>query len=73
VLVATPPVRNLIKEGKSNQLRNQLVTGQREGSQTLELSLDALVQAGVVSYEEAVLRSLYPKEIRRPTGSVPAT
>jgi twitching motility protein PilT len=66
VLIATPPVRNLVKEGKTNQLRNQLVTSQRDGSQTLELSLNALVQAGVVAHDEATFRSLHPKEIDRP-------
>jgi twitching motility protein PilT len=72
VLVATPAVRNLVKEGKTNQLRNQLVMGQREGSLSLELSLNVLVRDGVVSYEEAVSRSLYPKDVRRPEGAVPA-
>jgi twitching motility protein PilT len=65
VLVANYAVRNLIKEGKTNQLRNCLVTGQREGMVTLEHSLSALVQSGTVSYEEAVARSLYPKDIER--------
>jgi twitching motility protein PilT len=63
VLVATPPVRNLIKEGKTHQLRNTLVTGQRDGMVTFEQSLSALVQSGLVSYEEAVARSLYPKDV----------
>jgi twitching motility protein PilT len=72
VLVATAPVRNLVKEGKTNQLRNQLVTGQQHGSLTLELSLNWLVGNGIVSYDEAVSRSLYPKEIQRPAGAVPS-
>jgi len=63
VLVATPAVRNLIKEGKTHQLRNSLVTGQKEGMLTFEQTLSSLVQGGVVSYEEAVTRSLYPKDI----------
>ena len=65
VLVANSAVRNLIKEGKTNQLRNCLVTGQKEGMVTFEQSLSALVQAGVVTYEDAVARSLYPKDIER--------
>ncbi|MGB9377589.1 MAG: type IV pilus twitching motility protein PilT [Mycobacteriales bacterium] len=65
VLVATTPVRNLIKEGKTNQLRNSIVTGQRDGMQTLEAALSALVVAGVVSYDEAISRSLYPRDIRQ--------
>jgi twitching motility protein PilT len=63
VLVATSAARNLIKEGKTHQLRNVLLTGQREGMTTLEQSLSALVQAGVVRQEDAVPRSLYPAEI----------
>jgi twitching motility protein PilT len=66
VLVANSAVRNLIKEGKTHQLRNVLVTGQREGSITLEHSLSRLIRAGVVRYEDAVPRSLYPKEIEMP-------
>ncbi len=68
VLVANSAVRNLIKEGKTHQLRNVLVTGQREGMVTLEQSLSALVRAGVVSHEDAVARSLYPNEIERPAA-----
>lgn len=63
VLVATPAVRNLIKEGKTHQLRNSLVTGAQDGMITLEQSLSHLIQNGVVSAEEAVARSLYPKDI----------
>ncbi|HEX5088235.1 MAG TPA: PilT/PilU family type 4a pilus ATPase [Nocardioides sp.] len=63
VLVATPAVRNLIKEGKTHQLRNSLVTGSRDGMNTLEHSLSQLVQDGVVSLDDAVARSLYPKDI----------
>jgi twitching motility protein PilT len=73
VLMATSAVRNLIKEGKTHQLRNALVTGQREGMLTLEHSLSALVQAGLVSYDDAVARSLYPREVEaRPRMAVPA-
>jgi twitching motility protein PilT len=63
VLVANSAVRNLIKEGKTHQLRNQLLTGQREGMVTFEQSLSALIQAGMVTYDDAVARSLYPKDI----------
>ncbi|GAA3523209.1 type IV pilus twitching motility protein PilT [Nocardioides daeguensis] len=63
VLTATPAVRNLIKEGKTHQLRNSLVTGARDGMLTLEKSLSQLIQQGVVSEDEAVARSLYPQDI----------
>src|SRR3954453_1783652 len=66
VMVANSAVRNLVREGKTNQLRNVLVTGQSDGMQTLEMSLNQLVTDGVVSYDEALATSLYPKEIARP-------
>ena len=69
VLVANSPVRNLIKDGKSNQLRNQVITGQSVGMQTLELSLNELVHEGLVSYDEAVARSGFPREIDRPVAA----
>ena len=63
VLVATPAVRNLVKEGKTHQLRNCLVTGMRDGMVTLEQSLSQLVQDGVVTELDAIARSLYPQDI----------
>src|SRR4051812_6503065 len=75
VLVATPAVRNLIKEGKTHQLRNALVTGARDGMVTFEQTLSTLVQDGVVTYDDAVTRSLYPRDTaarRRLRGGMPA-
>src|SRR4051794_3253146 len=63
VLTATPAVRNLIKEGKTHQLRNSLVTGAQDGMVTLEQSLSSLIQDGIVTEGDAVVRSLYPKDI----------
>ena len=72
VLVATYAVRNLIKENKTHQLRNSLVTGQKDGMVSFEQSLSWLVQTGAVTYEDALARSLYPKDVERqprvPTG-----
>ena len=66
VLLATHPVRNLVLEGKSRQLRNAVTNGQRDGMQTLEMSLNALMDAGLISYEQAMAHSLHPKEIGVP-------
>jgi twitching motility protein PilT len=64
VLVATSAIRNLIKEGKSNQIRNILQGSLREGMQTLERALAQLWRDNMVSLEEAKARSLYPDEIK---------
>jgi len=65
VLVANHATRSLIRDGKSNQLRNVLLTGQSEGMQTLEMALSDLVTRGIITYEEAVGRSMYPKELAK--------
>src|SRR4051794_805662 len=66
VMQANSAVRNLVREGKTNQLRNTLVTGQGEGMQTLEMSLNQLIADGTVTYEEALAVSLFPKELEKP-------
>jgi twitching motility protein PilT len=65
VLIATHPVRNLIREGKSNQLLNVIATNQAEGMQTLEVNLAALIHHGIVTYEDALEVSVHPKELDR--------
>src|SRR6516164_8849258 len=65
IMVATHPVRNLIREGKSNQLLNIIATNQSEGMQTLEMSLAALIASDVISYEDAAEVSVHPKELDR--------
>ncbi len=63
VLVANSAVRNLVKEGKTNQIRNVVSIHQSDGMQTLERSLSALVAAGTVALDQARLVSHYPKEV----------
>jgi twitching motility protein PilT len=72
VLRGTIAVRNLIRESNTRQLRNAITMGQSDGMQTLEMHLSELVTGGIVDRDEAVHRSLYPKEIARPPA-VPAT
>jgi twitching motility protein PilT len=65
VLIATNPVRNLIREGRSNQLANVMFTNSKEGMQTLENSLSILINDGVITYEDALSVSAHPKELAR--------
>jgi twitching motility protein PilT len=66
ILVASPAAKNLVREGKTHQLRNVILGGSAEGMQTLESSLNQLVTARLVSVEEAAARAIFPKEIRAP-------
>ena len=63
LLVANDAVRNLIREGRTHQLRNVIRIGAAEGMITLESALNELVGAGRVSYEDAVAQSMRPKDI----------
>lgn len=53
VLIATPAVRNIIREGKSHQLEAVIQTGAEFGMQSMDKTLVSLVQAGTISYDEA--------------------
>jgi len=66
VLAANNAVRNLILEGKTRQLRNQITTGQQDKMQTFEAHLNQLVREEVITFEDARSRSLYPKELELP-------
>ena len=70
VLIANNPVRNLIREGRSNQLLNIMTTNQKEGMRTLEISLAELIVAGTITYEDALDVSAHPKELARALESV---
>ena len=65
ILVANNPVRNLIREGKTNQLLNVITTNAQEGMCTMEASLVDLIRADVVTYDDALSVSAHPKELDR--------
>ena len=53
VLVPTPGVRNLIREGKTHQIYSLIQTGAAEGMQTMDASLAGLVRAGKITMATA--------------------
>ncbi|HEU5003820.1 MAG TPA: type IV pilus twitching motility protein PilT [Actinomycetota bacterium] len=73
VLLANHAIRNLIKEGKSSQIRNVVVTSQKEGMQTLEAAISDLIVQGVIDPVAGRMRSMFPNEIRTtgPLGMAP--
>jgi twitching motility protein PilT len=64
ILVANTAVRSMIKEGRTDQIRSVLQTGLREGSQTIERSLNQLLRAGLINERDARTHSFYPASIR---------
>lgn len=61
ILVATPAVRNLIREGKAFQIPSVIQTNANLGMQTMEGSLKNLVVKGLISYEDG-MRYAFNKE-----------
>lgn len=54
VMVATPAIRNLIREGKTHQIYSMLQAGSRQGMHTMDQHLAQLVKMGRISYESGV-------------------
>jgi twitching motility protein PilT len=53
ILIATPAVRNIIREGKTHQLEAVIQTGAEYGMQQMDKTLSQLIHAGTISYDEA--------------------
>jgi len=71
VLVPTPGVRNLIREGKNHQIYSAMQTGGKYGMQTMDAALLDLIRRGRISREEAEKRSSNPEELERLAGGFP--
>jgi len=69
VLVPTPGVRNLIREGKTHQIYSFMQTGGATGMQTMDAALATLVRQGQISRQVAESRSSTPEELRRLLGA----
>lgn len=54
VLVATPAVRNLIREKSVEQIPTAIQTGVQYGMHTMDMSLKLLFEEGIISYEDAI-------------------
>ena len=72
VLMANEAVKNLIREGKSRQLRNVVATGGPDGMQTIEMDLARLVTSGLVTMDMAQSISAYPSEIQAQVSTLRA-
>lgn len=65
IMIVTPAIANLIREGKAAQIYSAIQTGMKMGMQTMEQSLANHVKAGVISFEVATSKSSKPEELQR--------
>src|SRR5215813_9353920 len=63
IMVATPAIRNLIREEKIHQMYSALQAGSRYGMQTMNQSLVDLVRRRLITREDAMNRSTLPDEL----------
>lgn len=65
ILVPTPAVRNLVREGKTHQIYTVMQTGTKHGMQTMDIALADLVRRKIITRELAEQRSSNPEDLNR--------
>jgi len=63
ILVPDDAVRNLIRQGKIEQVYSFMQTGSKRGMQTMEQSLADLISKNMITIEQAVSRSTRPEQL----------
>ena len=65
IMLASPAVRNLIREGKSHQLNSMIQISTNIGMQTMDQCLRDLYAKGVITYDDAIARAMQPEELKK--------
>jgi twitching motility protein PilT len=68
IMIVTPAISNLIREGKAAQVYSAIQTGAKMEMQTMEQALADLIKKGIVSMEEGLAKSSRPDELQRLAG-----
>ena len=68
IMLATPAIRNMIRERKTHQIYGAIQTGADMGMQTLDNHLLELYRSGLVSFEMALSKSSNPGEFAARAG-----
>lgn len=69
IMVVTPAIANLIREGKTSQIYSAIQTGGKLGMITLEKVLAEHYQADIISLEAAMAKTSRPDELQRLMGA----
>jgi twitching motility protein PilT len=64
VLIATPGIRNLVREQEIEQIPTMIQTGSQYGMKTMDKSLKDLCQSGIISVEVAKSKLKNPEEFK---------
>jgi len=63
IMIATPAIRNLIREGKTYQIVSEIQTGTRYGMKLLDDHLRELYEQNLISYDSMMYAAYEPKEL----------
>ena len=70
VMVATPAIRNLIREGKTHQIYSAMQAGAKFGMHTLDQHLANLVKSQAITYEVGIDKCHHIEDFNRLAGKV---
>lgn len=65
VMIATPAIRNLIRESKVHQIETAMLTGTKNKMQTMDNSLLQLYKTGKITKDMAISRAISQEEIKK--------
>jgi twitching motility protein PilT len=71
IMINSPALANLIREGKTPQIYSQIQMGAKLGMQTMEMCLAALYRADKVTWEGAMSKAVKADELERLIGPAP--
>jgi len=65
IMIASPAIRNLVREAKAHQITSIIQTSAHLGMQTMDQCLRDLYQRGLITYEEAMGRAMNQEELKK--------
>ena len=65
VMVITPGIQNLIREGKTQQIESAVQTGNKYGMKTMDMAISELYKKGVISMETAMTYAVDKETLKR--------
>lgn len=72
IMIVTPAISNLVREGKTAQIYSSIQTGGNYKMQTLEMALRELYVQNLITYEDAMSKTSRPDDFKRMIGSTMA-
>lgn len=65
IMIVTPAIKSMIREGKTHQIDSVIQTGAEYGMQSMDATLAEMVHAGLINYDEAASAAVNLEELNR--------